>query len=430
MKIITRTIKISRLTQIALIFAMAGFLSSVVHRNIKTVDVEYFIMKSDMQGYYQYLPTFFLEDWDEFERLYYAKPYEDGKTLNVYTCGVAIMQAPFFLAAQATALFTQIDTQNGYSNIHFSFVLLAAIFYATIGFVYVYKFLRRIFSDTVSLVTAALLFFATNLYYYTIFSPGMSHVYSFALIAMYIYYVPEFYKSPGFSSTVKMILPLALATLIRPTNLIAGLYFVFYSVNQWQDIKERVVFLASKWRLILLMLLAGIIVFIPQMAYWYKVTGQFFVYSYQSEGFPYIFSPHITTVLFGVRNGWYVYTPIMFVASLSLLYLAVKWKLNGGVIFLIMALIIYINASWWAPTFSAAAGYRALIEFLPFMAFPLAYFIRQAYKSRNNMIKIATTVLLIFFIVYNLLFTYKYSSWRWWDGPWDWNNIISIFTFS
>ncbi|MFN2396615.1 MAG: hypothetical protein ABR597_13115 [Bacteroidales bacterium] len=429
MKIINRTLKVSRLTQIALIFALAGLLSSAAHRNIKTVNVMYFVMGSDMQGYYQYLPTFFLHDWDEFERLHYAKPYEEGKTLNVYTCGVAIMQAPFFLAAHATALFFQVDPQNGYSNIHFSFVFIAALVYATLGFVFVYKTLKRIFPEKESLITAALLFFATNLYYYTIFSPGMSHVYSFALIAMYIYYVPGFYKNPGLTSTLKLILPLALATLIRPTNLIAGLYFVFYGVSGWKDSKERIKFLAARWKYILMMLLVGIIVFVPQMAYWYKVTGNLFVYSYQSEGFPHILSPRITTVLFGARNGWYIYTPLMFVASLSLIYLTVRKKLNGIVILMIMVIIVYLNASWWAPTFSAAVGYRALIEFLPFMAIPLAFFICRVYNSRYKLLKISTTIVLIFFVVYNILFSYKYSTWLWWDSPWDWNNILRIFPF-
>ncbi len=427
MKIRNRTLKVSRITQIALIFALAGLLSSVAHRNIKTVNVRHFVMGSDMQGYYQYLPTFFLHDWNDFERLPYAKPYEDGKTLNVYTCGVAIMQAPFFLAAHVTALFFQIDTQKGYSNIHFSFVFIAALFYGTLGFVFVYKILKRLFPERESLVTAALLFFGTNLYYYTIFSPGMSHVYSFALIAMYVYYVPIFYKNPGFTSTLKLILPLALATLIRPTNLIAGLYFIFYGVGGWKDCKERFKFLAARWKYILMMLLVGIIVFVPQMAYWYKVTGNIFVYSYQSEGFPYIMSPRIITVLFGARNGWYLYTPLMFVASLSLIYLAVKRQLDGVVILFIMAIIIYINGSWWAPTFSAAVGYRALIEFLPFMAIHLAFFIRWVYNSGYKLLKTSTTILLLFFVVYNILFSFKYNTWQWWDSPWDWNNILHIF---
>lgn len=429
MKIINRTIVVSRLTQIALIFVLAGIISSIAHRNIKTVNVRHFVMGSDMEGYYQYLPYFFLHDWDNFERLPYAKPYEEGKTLNIYTCGVAIMQAPFFLAAQVTALFFQVDTQNGYSNIHFSFVFIAALFYATLGFVFVYKTLKKIFPEMESLVTAALLFFATNLYYYTIFSPGMSHVYSFALISMFIYYVPDFYKNPGFASTLRMILPLAMATLIRPTNLIAGLYFVFYGISGWKDSKERIKLLATQWKYILMMLMVGVFVFVPQMAYWYKVTGTLFVYSYQSEGFPHILSPHITTVLFGARNGWYIYTPLMFMASLSLIYLALKRQLNGVVILLIMAIIVYLNGSWWVPTFSAAVGYRALIEFLPFMAIPLAFFIHKVYYSHHKLLKGSATILLIFFVVFNILFSYKYSTWLWWDSPWDWNNMLHIFTF-
>ena len=428
-KLTGRNIKISRLFQLSILFLMLGIVSTLAHRHFKHAEVKHYILGSDMEGYYQYLPFFFLHEWDDFDHLPWAKPYEDGKSLSVYTCGVAILESPFFIAAHLTSVFLQLEDQDGYSNVYYTFIFFSALFYALTGLLFIYKTLLRYFSEKTALWASALTFFATNLYYYTIFSPGMSHVYSFALLAMYIYFVPVFYEKPTFKNTTFLILPLALATLIRPTNLIAAIYFILYGITIIPLLKQRMLFLIRKWYLLLLMLVAGILVFVPQMAYWHKVTGHMFFYSYQNEGFPFILKPHISTVLFGARNGWYIYTPMMFFASLSLFYLVYKRMYSSLGILLPMVFIVYIDGSWWAPTFSAAAGYRALIDFLPFMAIPLAYLLQQIYNSENKFLKNMITVLIVFLVFYNIQFAFKYDSWLWWDTGWQWKYLLRIFQF-
>ncbi len=94
-----------------------------------------------------------------------------------------------------------------------------------------------------------------------------------------------------------------------------------------------------------------------------------------------------------------------------------------------MVSIIWINGSWWAPTFSASAGYRALIEYLPFMAFPLGFMLERimAAKWRSlNIFSFAVAVLLVFL---NIQLMFKYDSTLWWDAPWDWNNLLRFFQF-
>ena len=424
-----KNIRNAKLRKYVLVFLLLGMISTMAHRHFKHAEVKHYVVGSDMEGYYQYLPFFFLRDWDDFNRLPWAKPFEEGKTLSVYTYGVAILEAPFFLLAHATSHFFQLDDTDGYSNVYFTFVFFAALFYATIGLIFLYKILLRHFSEKTALLSTALLFFATNLFYYTIFSPGMSHVYSFALMAAYLYFVPGFYEKTNLKNTLLLIFPLALATLIRPTNLIASLYFVFYGVRGFSAFKERIIFLLKKWHLLLVMLFVGILVYVPQMAYWFKVTGKLFYYSYQNEGFPNIFAPHISTVLFGAQNGWYIYTPLMIFATLALFYLVYKRKHNAFGILLVMVLIVYINGSWWAPTFSAALGYRALIDFLPFMAIPLAFFMETIYARNNSFMKQALTVLLLFFVFYNIQIAFKYEVWLWWDTEWQWKNLLRIFQF-
>ena len=158
------------------------------------------------------------------------------------------------------------------------------------------------------------------------------------------------------------------------------------------------------------------------------MTGKWFIYSYQKEGFDNALHPQIRTVLIGARNGWYLYTPLMLVATVGLFYLAWTKKYSGAALFLVMLLIVYINSSWWLPTFSSAVGYRTLVEWIAFMAIPLAYLIENTWKRRNW--RIALHSLFAFFVVYNLLFSYRYDNYLWWNTDWDWANFLRLVVWN
>ena len=140
-------------------------------------------------------------------------------------------------------------------------------------------------------------------------------------------------------------------------------------------------------------------------------------------------SPKIFTVLLGPRNGWFIYTPLMLLAFLSLIYLTTKRKLNSIPTLIILIVIIYLNGSWWRPTFSASTGYRTLIEYLPVMAIPLGFLIQKVYEGNRKTLKVALNILLVIFIVYNVLFSYKYNSHIWWNEEWTWSNFARLVKF-
>ena len=417
------------LTIFVIVLSLISIAANFKYRKMYNTTAERTVMRTDSEGYYQYLPHFFIFDWDRMDKMHWAKQYGEGKTLNIYTCGVAIMQTPFFLITHATSYFFELDTE-GYSPQYFLSVFFASLFYVLLGLLLLYKFLRRFINHNSALWSIILLFFATNLFYYTTIAPGMSHAYSFSLVAIFIYFTPIFYEKPNFRNLLFVAFPLALATLIRPTNLLIAIFLFLYGIHNWSDFKERFNFWLKRWYFLVVMLLAGILMFVPQMLYWHAVTGKYIFYSYQDEGtFPYWLSPQIYTVLIGPRNGWLLYTPLMIFSVSGLIYLVYKRKLSALAISIIMVLIIYINSSWWRPTFSGAAGYRALIGYLPFMAIPLGFVIHKI-NSRNNLI-LKTVLISIFllFIVYNIRFSYIYNSGVWWNEEWTWYNFERLIKF-
>lgn len=422
------SISMSRLAKLSIWFLILGFFANLTFKHFEGVKAKNYVLGSDTEGYYQYLPYVLLKDKESIKHMGWTIEYKNGNRLNAFTCGVAIMQLPFFVVAHGISKYLELET-SGYTSVYFTSVFFATLFYVLLGLIFLYKTLLRFFKPKYALWTTLLMFYATNLFYYTIMSPGMSHAYSFSLIAIYLYFVPQFYDKQTLKNTLGLIIPFALAVLIRPTNIVAGLYFLLFGITSFKLFAERIQFLFKKWYWLSLMAAVSIIVFFPQMLYWKYVTGEWIVYSYQHFGFPNWKLPHVSTVLIGKRNGLFLYTPLMLLACLSMFYLVYKKKLSALAILLIMVIIVYVNASWWVPTFSAAAGYRALIEFFPLLAIPLAFVIQNVLEGTNKYRKVGLKSLLIFFVVYNVLFAYKYSHWLWWDTEWQWSHFLRLVRF-
>lgn len=421
-------IKLSKLAKLSILFVVLVISFNVTFKVFEGVKIRNTVMGSDMEGYYQYLPYVLLKDREEISHMRWAKPYGEDKKLNVFTCGVAIMQLPFFLLAHGITKYLELEP-TGYGPVYFTSVFIATIFYVLAGLIFLYYWLMRFFKPKIAGWVTVLVFAATNLFYYTVMSPGMSHAYSFSLVAMYLYFVPRFYENTNLRNTLFTAFPIALLTLIRPTSLVLAIYFILYDVNSFSSLKERFLFFLNNRKYIIIFPIVGFIVFIPQMLYWHEVTGHFFIYSYQEEGFTNLLSPKIFTVLFGPRNGWFLYTPLMLVAFIGLLFLGLKRKLNSIPTLIILVIIIYLNGSWWRPTFSSASGYRALIEYIPIMTVPLAFIVERIYMSKNKIWLNSMIMIFTVFVVFNILFAFKYSPWLWWNTEWQWSHFLRLVRF-
>ena len=422
-------IRLSSTTLYGLIFILFGMIINFLYRDVfHSIQIEKIVIGSDPEGYYQYLPQFFLREWSGFDHLLWAKPYLEGKTLNEFTCGLAILWTPFFLVAHFISLFFGLDA-DGYANIYYGFVLIAALFYTYMGLVFLYKTLKDEFDSTISLRTLLLLLFGTNIFYYSmVMGAGMSHVYSMSMMAIYIFYVHRYYKNPTLKYALGMAVPFAFAVLIRPTNIISIIYLVFYGAISFREHVERLKYWLLNYKVILIFIVSGLIIAIPQMSYWHKVTGSFIVYSYQKTGFPFWFEPKIGLVLFGKYNGWLTYTPIVIFALIGLFASAKKNRYNNWSVILIFVIILYVFGSWWAPTFAAACGQRAMIDFLPFLALPLGWFIQKISESKSP-VKIAFLFLVLVLVFLNIHFAFRYNPGLWWDSPWTWTKLLKTLSF-
>lgn len=386
----------------------------------------------DSGGYYLYLPALFIHhDLDSLDRSIEARkqyprhfnPVPDnpigigeahhigeGKQVNKYTIGVAMLITPFFLIAHFLAHLTSYPT-DGYSFIYIYFAQLSCVFYVLMGLFILRKLLLNYFEDKVVAVTLLILALATNMYYFTVYNMPMSHTYLFFLYAVLIYASKKWYETKLLKYAIAVGISAGWITLARPTEIICILIPIFYGITSFKDVKDRFALIVEYKFSYLAAILAYMAIGLPQLIYWKWLTGGFLYYSYTGEGFNWS-QPQIISGLFDYKNGWLAYTPVMYLALIGIV-LAFFYKRNTKVksyllpILLFLPLHIYIIYSWWCWNYINGFGSRPMVETYALLSIPLAVTLQFAWKKIYLLLPAMGFVLFCTWL--NLFNTYQFS---------------------
>lgn len=334
------------------------------------------IIEADGKGYYAYLPAIFIYkdlNYDFFNQIdkktyYDANLYYDyrltfnGKVINKYYCGTAIAEFPFFLLAHGwTYLFGY--QMDGYSKFYLIFITISALFYLFIGLIYLqlslHEFNINEWQKSFTLIVAV---FGTNLFYYAVGEPSMSHIYSFGFISMFIYFSIRTFSSFQRKYIFILCTLLGLIVLIRPVNGLIILIWPFFSGNLnnlknvlYSIIRDRVSILFG------ILIFTGI-VFIQCIIYNIS-TGSFFVYSYQKEGFNFL-SPHMIDILFSFKKGLFLYTPVLLISLTGGYFLWKNSPFQFYSWFAFFIILTYFLSSWWMWYYGGSFSSRVYVEYI------------------------------------------------------------------
>ena len=348
---------------------------------------------SDAEGYYLYLPAVFIHG--TFENIpvrtkFEYQPYEEtNKIFTRFTYGIALMQAPFWLLAHASRWVQRLPLNDPWGTDYCVAMLFAASFYLSLGLHFFYKTVLRYFENPfVAKATAFCLFLGTNLLHYAAKEPGMSHVYTFFLVSVLFYYLPNFYQKGALKSFCLIGFLLALITLIRPTNGILYLFVLLFDIKSRKDLKNRWHWLFDHKQKLLVFPVLAFIIALPQMTYWYYLSGHFIVDSYKNTGASFLYwqSPYVYEIFFSYCNGFLLYSPIMFFALLGLLFMAWRDVLSSRLILFVFIVIAYLCASWNCWWFGGAFGYRPFVDYYPLLGLGLAYYFNALFKKHWTLI--------------------------------------------
>ena len=379
---------------------------------------------ADAQGYYGYLVATFIEhsfDWKEVIQPY-ADTYFNGAAadftvqsehgrINKYYAGTAVLILPFFLVACLAAWLFGFPI-DGYSEPFQLGIVFSALFYAGVGMYYLSKFLeRKGISKPVALFSVVAGLFGTGLFHYSISEAAMSHVYSFGLVSLFMYRVDKWLQNSNRSDLIWSSLVFGLIVLVRPVNglVIFSVPFIAGGVAPLIDK------LKSNQRLFKQLSIGIALVFsvlLFQVLMYLAQVGKPLVWSYQDEGFNFL-NPEIINVLFSYKKGFFIYTPLAGLGLFGLMIYLFERPKQGAWIWLFLGLVVYVISCWWNWYYGGSFGHRAMIEYLPFFIFGLAYLMQQSSKPAQ----LTIFGLCSFFVYLNLVQSYQYQKFiLHWDG--------------
>lgn len=375
------------------------------------------VINSDGLGYYDYLPSVFIyNDLHKTEKETTANPvYHDlrddylvefeGRKVDKYPCGVAVMISPIFLAAHAYALISN-NEADGYTKPYQFSVFLAALLFGFAGLLYLRKLLQFYTSSPwLIFVVQAITVFATAIPHFIYFDSSYSHIYSFFAVTAFLYHIKAFSTGLNRNNLIAAGILYGLIVILRQPNGII-LVFIPFLLGSWNTCKSFIRELFSRIGLLLVAVASAGLVMGIQLLAWYVQTGHPLVYSYQGEGFNFL-HPEIINVLFSYRKGLFIYTPVLLIAMAGSLYwIKEKRYFEFAAWFLFFLSVTYIISAWWCWHYGCSYGQRPYVDFYSVFSFPLLNLLQHA-----RLILRLTLALVLAFVVYlNIIQTWQYKS--------------------
>lgn len=364
------------------------------------------IIAMDGRGYYAYLPALFVFSDPTFS--FYEKHTQiegdianfSNKTetgnVNKYYYGEALLLAPFFLTAHFVANIAGYPT-TGYSQPYYFGVLIASIFYFLAGIYFLWLLFRSFrFSKITAFIACFAFALGTNLFYYAVYEPSMSHVYSFFAIAAFLFFCHSYFVKPQKRSFIIAAFFIGLILIIRPVNGLI-LSVIPFIAGDAKQLKNGFLFILKNYITLILSLFIVVALIFGQLLLYYWQTGQLIIWSYKDEGFNFG-NPQIANSLFSYMKGFFVYTPVALVSLGGLFLFLIKkhYLFFSGLI--PVCIIIFVVSSWHAWSYGWSYGLRAYIDYYSFFALLLAYLIEKCFKKKWSsvliiLLLIATTAL-------------------------------------
>ena len=389
----------------------------IINFNSRNWEKENRVIASDVGRYYVYLPAIFIHNDLSFE--YFDEDYEKnvyrigffkspkGEKMVITTFGMAMAYSPFFLIAHALSEPLGYEP-NGYTLPYKFALTFSSLIFMLFGLFFLRKFLLRYFDNFATAITLLIIGLGTNITHYLTKEAPMPHVYEFALISIFLFLVSKWYDKPKFMTSFWIGLLAGLIALIRPTNMLVLLIFLLWKVATLNDLVDRIRFFIKSYKAAIVMIISFILIWIPQLLYWYHLSGSIFFNSYDQSGSGFYFeNPQIINQWLSYRKGWLLYTPIMILALTGLILLYRKKREFFWPVLVYFMVMVYILSSWWSWWFGGGYSIRSYIDMYSILAIPVAASVNAMLKIKTP-VKVLTLLLVGFLLFLNLFQTFQY----------------------
>jgi hypothetical protein len=415
--------KTNRNSYFAFVFIALIFVCVKIH-HIATIDNVWErnpTISWDVYGYYLHLPATFIHndpgmvhhEWfDTINATYRAGDpvYQvhdgiNGRLVNVYTTGQAVLWLPWFTLGHLSANVFDYP-QDGMSAPYQLFVIIGSVIYTLLGFWWLRKLLLHFVSDNAAAYTMICIALGTNLFNYATAENVFPHISIFSFGIGVLLLTISWHQNPQFKTAFALGCTIGLITIIRPSEFIWILVPLLWNLGSSQMIKDKFSKIKKHWLHLLVFSLGLMGVGCIQLFYWQYTSGHWITNSH-IEFFDF-FEPFLQQVLFSYKKGWLVYTPIMIFSILGLIML-LRWNRNLFIPFIFFFLInLWVISSWECWWYAGSFSQRPFVQSYGLMAIPLGLLIEKS--SALNWWKNSLTIILSLLICLNLFQAYQYRT--------------------
>ncbi len=384
------------------------------------------ILSWDVFGYYLYLPLQFIyndlglkdisivnniiDKYHNTATFYQGVQMPDGNYVMKYSAGMAVLYSPFFFLGHAYAHVFNFPT-DGFSIPYQYAIFIGSIIYTIIGIYFLSKILLTFFNRKVAAISLILLVFGTNyIIHITMYGQNaMSHNYLFTTYAIIIWYSISWHKTYKLKHAIILASACGITILSRPSEIICLGIPLLWGIYNKESFFTKIKILKEKANQILIFAIILLLIGSLQFIYWKIQSGKFLFNSYggnPGEGFEF-FHPFVIELLFSFRKGWFIYTPIMFIALFGFINIYKNRKDIFWTLLLFFLTNIYIVSSWSCWWYAQSFSQRSVIQMYPLMAILLGFLIYWIYEQKK-ILKTLLFLLLFSLVLLNLFQTIQF----------------------
>lgn len=313
--------------------------------------------RGDSPSYYAYLRSAafdrdldFRNEWEVFANGE-PVPGTQGRTLNVFSVGPAVLWTPFYALAHLYvrvdhALGSALHPIDGFSLPYRRATALGTVTAVVLGAAALAFTMARTVGLAVAVLSVVGAVSASPILYYTFFVPAMSHGVTFGAAAATIWAWDRARREPSLRAWIVLGALLGILSMCRWQASVYIFLVLPLAVAGLLEKKIRSAWLAAS-------ACACAVAFLPQMVAWRSGFGEWVLLPH-GRGFFDLSSPRLLDTLVSANHGFFNWTPLMLVGFLGLLAgLRVSPMLHGGGLAVFLA-TAWINGS--VPAYDWAGG--------------------------------------------------------------------------
>jgi len=396
--------------QLYAVLAVLAFIGTTIITagRMLTFNTTFNIATADGKDYYVYLPSVLIDhDLDLSNQMveHYGREFEQrmidnrtprGYVADKYPIGVALTLAPPVLLSHAICVPMhritgwKVFRPDGYALTYQLLVLawLEFLGYCTLV-MWDLLFVRYVCQDGrwVALgISCIALGSPYTFYFFT--EPLVAHTSSIFWVTATILLVVRMREDAdqnriAAARVAELSFCVAMALITRPTNVLLFPFLVW--------LLERILskhLLPRALALLPLAIVCASPVFL-QMWVWHQMIGPWITFSYEQHERFFFGTPRLWQTLISTRNGLFVYSPMLLLATIGLIWQFItsrEARRNEFVLCALGSLVIiwYFNSAWWSWWFGDSWGGRAFTEMMIVFAIGMTWLIQHIATLRGD----------------------------------------------